>query len=100
MDKKENLSSKENLQEKDWETTGYLTKEVLNFKEALVLLGISSSMLYKLTHKRTIPYYKPNGKLIYFKKSELLKWMLGNRISTTEEESDKMFNQLKKKNYA
>jgi len=61
------------------EKLGWLAKEVLSFKEALVLLDISPSMLYKLTHKRAIPFYKPGGKLIYFKKMDLLGWALSNK---------------------
>lgn len=66
--------------------------EVLNFKEAIEFLGVSKSMLYKLTHKKEIPYYKPNGKLIFFKKSELEEWILGNRISSISEEMENFIN--------
>ena len=38
-----------------------------------------------MTHKHELPFYRPNGKLIYFEKSELLKWMRQNRsMSETE----------------
>jgi hypothetical protein len=32
-----------------------------------------------MTHKHELPFYRPNGKLIYFEKEELLKWMRQNR---------------------
>ena len=51
-------------------------KEVLTLEEAAVFMGISRSTLYKMTHNNVIPFYRPNGKLIYFEKSELLAWML------------------------
>lgn len=76
------------------ESMGFLAKEVLNFKEALALLGISASMLYKLTHKRAISFYKPSGKLIYFKKSDLLEWMLSNKQPSTIEVETEVFNNL------
>lgn len=79
---------------------GYLAKEVLTFKEASALLGVSSSMLYKLTHKRAITFYKPNGKLIYFKRADLLNWMLSNKEEAIEETNTKFINQLKERNYA
>lgn len=81
-------------QEIEAQNLGYLAKEVLNFKEASALLGISPSMLYKLTHKRAITFYKPNGKLIYFKKTDLLNWMLSNKEESTEEINLKFINHL------
>ncbi len=60
-------------------------KNILTLKEAATFMGISSSTLYKMTHRRTIPFYKPNGKLIFFKKEDLINWMLKNRQDTIEE---------------
>ena len=61
------------------------SKDVLTLEEAAAYLGISKSTLYKLTHQHEIPFYRPNGKLIYFEKSELLKWMRQSRtMSETE----------------
>ncbi len=57
----------------------------LNSKEACKYLNISSSYLYKLTHENRIPFFKPNGKLIYFLKSDLRTWLLRNRQSTADE---------------
>ncbi|TWP23568.1 DNA-binding protein [Apibacter muscae] len=71
------------------------SKEVLSFKEALILLDISSSMLYKLTHQKLISYYKPNGKLIYFKREDLINWMLSNKQPSNEEVKLEVFNNLK-----
>lgn len=63
----------------------YLQKTVLSFEEACRYCGISSSKMYKHTSSNNIPYYKPEGKLIYFKKEELDEWLLRNRQSTIEE---------------
>ena len=51
-----------------------LKKEILDLGEACLYLKISDSMLYKLTSKGDIPYFKPNGKKLYFKRSELDEW--------------------------
>ena len=60
-------------------------KEALTLEEAALFMGISKSTLYKMTHKHELPFYRPNGKLIYFEKSELLKWMRQSRtMSETE----------------
>ncbi len=62
-----------------------LNKEILNFNEACQFLDYSKSYLYKLTYSRQIEHYKPNGKKLYFKKSDLEAWLLRNRIKTADE---------------
>lgn len=69
-----------------------LKKEILNANEASLYLGISKSNLYKKTSELKIPHYKPEGKIIYFKRSELDEWMLRNRQSTVNEISNKAAN--------
>ena len=63
-------------------------KEVLTLEEAALFMGISKSSLYKMTHKHELPFFRPNGKLIYFEKAELLKWMRQNRVMTEAETKD------------
>lgn len=53
-------------------------KQVLTLEEAALFMGISKSSLYKMTHKHELPFFRPNGKIIYFEKSELLNWMRQN----------------------
>lgn len=43
----------------------WTTKEVLSSSEVCEFLGISESYLYRLTSSKQIPYYKPNGKMIF-----------------------------------
>ena len=57
----------------------------LCFQEAASYLDISKSYLYKLTCFNKIPHYKPNGKKIYFTKADLDKWILRNRVKSTDE---------------
>lgn len=91
-----NLTTDVGVVEEPTQNLGWLAKEVLNFKEALALLGVSSSMLYKLTHQRAISFYKPSGKLIYFKRVDLMNWMLSNKQPSNEEIKKEIFNKLKK----
>ena len=55
----------------------------LTLEEAADYLGFSKSYLYKLTSANKIPHYKPQGKRLYFAKSELDKWLLRNPVKTT-----------------
>ena len=41
--------------------------------------------MYKLTSSQSIPHFRPNGKKLYFKRSELNDWLLRNRVDTTAE---------------
>ena len=61
--------------------------EFLNVKEACAFLKISESCLYKLTSSKSIRYYKPHNKLIYFLKSDLIEW-----LSSTEIKSNRQIN--------
>ncbi len=61
------------------------TKVVLTFDEAALYTDLSKSYLYKLTSTGGIPCYKPNGKVLYFSKTELDNWMMQNRKATNEE---------------
>lgn len=61
------------------------TKEVLTIDECAMLTGFSKNHLYKLTSQRAIPFYKPLGGSIRFKKSEVEDWLLQNRQATISE---------------
>lgn len=60
-------------------------KNVLMLEDVSLLTGLSKSHLYKLTSTHQIPYYRPNGKQIYFDRSELESWMKQNRVATVDE---------------
>jgi excisionase family DNA binding protein len=53
-------------------------KKALTLAETARYTGLSTSQLYKMTFKGTIPHYKPRGKMIYFNREELDAWMLCN----------------------
>lgn len=67
------------------ENTIFTTKRVFTFQEACMYIGVSESMLYKLTSSKEIPHYKPRGKMIYFAKEELDEWLLQNYEPTVNE---------------
>lgn len=59
-------------------------KEVLNTREAALVLGITEQRVRHLTSAREIPYYK-KGRDNYYKKSELERWRLGMRIASNSD---------------
>ena len=87
LDKIEKLILSQNL----------VRKDVLNFNETCDYLELSHSHLYKLTSAGAIPHYKPNGKKIYFKRSELDEWVLRNRTATAAEIESQVFENMIKR---
>lgn len=65
-----------------------MTKNFIQLKEAAEYLGITESYMYKLVHFRKVPYYKPNGKKIFFNVEELDTWIAAGRVATSEELSE------------
>ena len=53
-------------------------KKCLTLHEAANYLGLQKSVLYKMTSDKTISFYKPNGKMIYFEKDVLDEWVRQN----------------------
>ena len=72
-------------------------KELLNAEEAIAFMGISKSMLYKMTHTNEIPFYKPGGKILYFKRAELMDWMSQYRIKSRSEIEKEVIDYMIKK---
>lgn len=60
-------------------------KNFLTTKEACSFLGLSTRALYQLRVDGQIASYCPNGKLTYYKRSDLERWiMTGHRMSNSE----------------
>ncbi len=57
------------------------TENPLTLNEAAEYLKVSQANLYRLTSHKLIPFYKPAGKLIYFFKRELDRWITKNEES-------------------
>ena len=64
-------------------------KEVLTLEEACTYSGLSKSKMYKHTSGGKLPFYKPEGKKIYFKREDLENFLLRNRHSSQEELEEK-----------
>ncbi len=75
----------------------YLNKNVLSFDEASKFLNLSKSYLYKLTSACLIPHYKPQGKMLYFDKSELEEWLRQNPVKTQAQISEQANSYLNAK---
>ena len=84
------------------ENSIYTTKKVFTVQEACMYIGVSESMLYKLTASKEIPHYKPRGKMVYFAKEELDEWLLqnceptiddANRMAAESAAAEPFFNQ-------
>ena len=67
-------------------------KDVMNLDQFCQYAGLSHSFVYKLTSSNSIPFYRPTGKLIFFEKREVDKWLLNNRVRTYAEISGEKKN--------
>lgn len=72
-------------------------KSVLSIDDMVLLTGLSKGYIYKLTCRKEIPYYKPNGKLIYFDRQEVEGWMKQNRVNSIAEAEQKASKYLMEK---
>jgi excisionase family DNA binding protein len=73
------------------------SKTVLTFEEACIYTGISRSYMYKLTASSNIPFSKPNGKVIFFSREKLDRWMLANEYKSNQELREQAYNRTRKK---
>jgi excisionase family DNA binding protein len=64
---------------------GLLENKPLTFPEACRYLNISASYLYKLTHRKAIPHFKPTGKRVFFDRSQLDAFLRQKPIATLSE---------------
>jgi len=67
------------------ENSLFLVKNILSFDEASDFLNLSKSYLYRLTSSGQIPHYKPQGKMLYFEKSELESWLRQNPVKSNQQ---------------
>ena len=85
MTSDELILQKLNQIEQKLDEQNLLQKSVLNFNEACRYLEISASHLYKLTSTRQIPHFCPQGKKLYFNRTELDTWLQRNRQNSSDE---------------
>ena len=77
MDLSERVKKLETLQK------GY--KNVMTSSEAAEYLGISRKKIYDLVRTKNLPFFKPNNKLVYFERSELIKWIRSCRVASMDQ---------------
>jgi excisionase family DNA binding protein len=58
---------------------------MLTTAQAAKYMDLSMSALYKLTHRKELPVYKPTGGKIYFKREEIDAYLAKCRICSQEE---------------
>ena len=75
----------EHMIEQKFDELKILTKPFLTVEELASYLGVKTSYVYKMTHNREIPYYKPGGKMVYFNREEIDEWVLSQRVATANE---------------
>ena len=63
----------------------FTVKPLMSVDELSKYLDLSPAYIHKMTHNREIPFYKPNGKKLYFSKEEIDQWVLDNRVAPAYE---------------
>lgn len=73
-------------------------KDVLNAEELAEYTGFKKSYIYKLVHANSIPFSKPNGKVLFFERKKIDEWLLQNpQKSQSEVTNDALEYSLRKK---
>jgi excisionase family DNA binding protein len=69
----------------------------LNVQQAAEFLNLKSSYVYNLVFYGKLTAYKPGGKRLLFKISDLEKYAYGNRVSGHSEQAESILNATQKK---
>lgn len=72
----------------------FAVKEMLTTEEVAAYLGISLSQIYKFTCNLEIPHYKPRGKMVYFDRKEIIKWVKKNHIRVSNSNIGESHNEV------
>lgn len=64
--------------------------EFIDLNEASNYLRLKKTYLYNLVYRKEIPFYKPNGKKIYFNKLELNTWIASSKVKSVIEVEEEM----------
>ena len=73
------------------------TQTPLNIEQAAAFLNFKTSYVYNLVHFRKLPAYKPSGKKLLFKISDLEKFAYANKVGGHSERADTILNTAQKK---
>lgn len=93
------LQKVDSLHEKVSELSNRYLKQaeepMIGIEEACALLGRAKSTIYALTQARKIPYYQP-GKMLQFKRSELMAWMENAKHETAIQTKERICEDMQK----
>ena len=73
------------------------TQKPLNVQEASEFLGLKPSYIYNLVFYGKLTAYKPGGKMLLFKVSDLEAYAFRNKIGNRSERADSILNAAQKK---
>lgn len=71
-----------------------LQKEILTLDEFCTYAGISKHQAYHLTSQKKIPYYRPFGKMVYFRKEDVIEFLSQNEVRSQLAISKKSINKV------
>ena len=54
----------------------FILKDIFTVEELSDYTGFKKSYIYKLVHSNSIPFSKPNGKVLFFEKKKILSKMI------------------------
>ncbi|SDH32567.1 transcriptional regulator, AlpA family [Flavobacterium omnivorum] len=58
--------------------------DFMNIEQVASFVGLSKATVYGLILQRKIPHFKV-GKRLYFKKSEIVNWIISSKVKTEQE---------------
>ena len=61
------------------------SRDFLTLKETAQFLGLTTKTMYDYNLKKILPYYSPNGKLKYYKRSDLEDYITAKKIKSAQE---------------
>jgi excisionase family DNA binding protein len=67
-------------------------KQMLTTNEAAEYMGVSLSTMYKLTHRRELPVYKPAGGKVYLKREDINTYLSKHRLMSQAEIEQEAIN--------
>lgn len=68
---------------------------MIGIDEVCKILNRAKSTVYALTQAHKIPYYQP-GKMLQFKRSELMAWLESGRKSTSSQTKEQILEEMQK----
>lgn len=70
------------------------SKEVLTVKDFCALTSFSQNYVYSLVEKKAIPFFKPLGKTIFFKREDVTDFLTTNKVDSKKAIEQKTSNYL------